>query len=44
MQLKGDTGARKIIQQHRDKVATILFAKGKIDIDTNEDYEALKNS
>ena len=44
MQLKGDAGARKIIQQHSDDVATILFTKGKIDIDTNEDYEALKNS
>jgi molybdenum cofactor cytidylyltransferase len=44
MELKGDVGARKIIQQHGDEVATILFTKGKIDIDTNEDYEALKNS
>jgi molybdenum cofactor cytidylyltransferase len=44
MELKGDVGARKIIQQHGDQVATILFTKGKIDIDTNEDYEALKNS
>jgi len=44
MQLKGDAGARKIIQQHSDEVATILFKKGKIDIDTKEDYEALKNT
>lgn len=44
MQLKGDAGARKIIQQHSNDVATILFAKGNIDIDTNEDYEALKSS
>jgi len=44
MLLKGDAGARKIIQQHSDQVATILFTKGKIDIDTNEDYEALNNS
>ena len=44
MQLKGDAGAKKIIQQHSDQVATILFTKGKIDIDTNEEYEALKNS
>lgn len=43
MQLKGDAGARKIIQQHSDDVATVLFMKGKFDIDTNEDYEALKN-
>lgn len=44
MELRGDAGARKIIQQHNDEVATVLFAKGKIDIDTKEDYEALKNS
>jgi molybdenum cofactor cytidylyltransferase len=44
MQLKGDAGARKIIQSHKDDVATVFFAKGTIDIDTNEDYEALKNS
>jgi len=44
MQLKGDTGARKVIQEHGDEVATVLFAKGNIDIDTNEDYKALKNS
>lgn len=44
MQLKGDAGARKIIQKHNDDVATVLFTKGRIDIDTNEDYEALRNS
>jgi len=44
MQLKGDAGARKIIETHSDEVATVLFTKGKIDIDTKEDYEALKNS
>ena len=44
MQLKGDAGARKIIQQHGDEVVTVLFPKGKIDIDTKEDYESLKNS
>ena len=44
LQLKGDTGARKIIQQYGDEVATLLFTKGKIDIDTEEDYNALKNS
>ena len=44
MELKGDVGARKIIQKHSDDVATILFAEGKIDIDTKEDYDALRNS
>jgi molybdenum cofactor cytidylyltransferase len=43
MQLKGDVGARKIIQQHSDDVATVFFEKGKIDIDTKEDYEALNS-
>ena len=43
MQLKGDAGARKIIQQNSDEVATVLFPRGSIDIDTQEDYEALKN-
>ena len=43
MKLKGDAGAKKVIQQHGDKVATVLFTKGKIDIDTKEDYEALGN-
>lgn len=44
MKLKGDAGARKIIQNHNDEVATVFFVKGSIDIDTKEDYEALKNS
>ena len=44
MELKGDVGARKIIQEYSDEVATVLFAKGKIDIDTKEDYEALNNA
>ena len=44
MELKGDIGARNIIQQNMNDVATILFPEGKIDIDTKEDYEALKRS
>jgi molybdenum cofactor cytidylyltransferase len=44
MQLRGDAGARKIIQQHDNEVVTVLFASGKMDIDTQEDYESLKNS
>jgi molybdenum cofactor cytidylyltransferase len=42
--LSGDIGARKIIEQNMNDVATILFTEGKIDIDTKEDYEELKNS
>jgi molybdenum cofactor cytidylyltransferase len=41
LQLHGDTGARMILQQHINEVATVLFSKGNIDIDTMEDYEAL---
>jgi molybdenum cofactor cytidylyltransferase len=39
MQLKGDTGARKLLEQYKDQVATVPFEKGIIDIDTKEDYE-----
>lgn len=42
--LQGDTGARKIIQQHLSDVATVPFEKGNIDIDTQEDYENLLKS
>ena len=44
MQLKGDVGAKKIIQQHRNDVATVLFPKGSIDIDTMEDYQSIQKS
>jgi len=44
MQLKGDVGARKIIEQHSDEVATVLFPKGSIDIDTMEDYKSIIKS
>ena len=42
--LKGDVGARNIIQQNMHDVATIEFPEGKIDIDTKGDYDALTNS
>jgi molybdenum cofactor cytidylyltransferase len=41
LELKGDIGARKIIIDNPEKVTTILFPKGQIDIDTNKDYEIL---
>ena len=44
LQLKGDKGARMIIQHHVEEVATVVFLKGDIDIDTTEDYERLLNS
>ncbi|MEP6594572.1 MAG: nucleotidyltransferase family protein [Ginsengibacter sp.] len=40
-ELKGDIGARGIIQQHANEVATVYFPAGSIDIDTAEDYESL---
>ena len=40
MELKGDTGARKLIKQHENLVATVAFPRGIIDIDTTTDYEA----
>jgi molybdenum cofactor cytidylyltransferase len=42
MSLKGQEGAKKIIQQHPGEVATIAFPNGTIDIDTMEDYEKLR--
>ena len=44
MKLSGDTGAKMIIQQNMNDMTTILFPEGEIDIDTEEDYEKLKNS
>ena len=41
LKLKGDAGARKIIEQHSNDVAIVLFTLGAIDIDTEEDYQAL---
>ena len=41
MLLKGDEGAKKIIQLHKDELATILFPQGGIDIDGREDFEEL---
>jgi molybdenum cofactor cytidylyltransferase len=44
LSLQGDTGARKIIQQHLNEVATVPFEKGNVDIDTQYDYENLLKS
>lgn len=40
--LKGQEGAKKIIQQHPDDLETIDFANGNTDIDTVDDYERLR--
>ncbi|MGN6638097.1 MAG: nucleotidyltransferase family protein, partial [Mucilaginibacter sp.] len=42
MDLEGDSGARKIIQQYADAVEAVPFPEGSIDIDTTDDYERLK--
>ena len=44
LQLKGDAGARKIIEQRRNEVATVSFTKGIFDIDTEADYKALQGA
>src|SRR5262245_9835196 len=43
MRLEGDVGARKIIQEHADEIATVSFPEGKIDIDTLDDYDSLRD-
>lgn len=37
-ELKGQEGAKKIINKFRDDTVSISFEKGNIDIDTEEDY------
>jgi molybdenum cofactor cytidylyltransferase len=39
--LEGDSGAKKIMQQYPELLATIPFPLGDIDIDTLDDYEKL---
>ncbi|MEB3294211.1 MAG: nucleotidyltransferase family protein [Synechococcales bacterium] len=39
-QLTADEGARSVIQAHRDRLVTIPFPQGAIDLDTLEDWEA----
>lgn len=41
MELKGDTGARKLIRAHEELVKIVDFPKGMIDIDTKADYDEL---
>jgi molybdenum cofactor cytidylyltransferase len=42
LQLKGDVGARSIVQQHIDDVEAIPFPEGTYDIDTDADYQKIK--
>ena len=41
LSLKGDMGAKRIIQSRPEEVAKLHFEKGLLDIDTKEDYQAL---
>lgn len=41
LSLKGDTGAKKIIQERAAEVAKLQFENGVLDIDTKEDYQQL---
>src|SRR6266850_2094726 len=40
--LKANEGARQVISNHPDDVATVSFAEGAIDVDTPQDYERLE--
>ena len=42
LQLSGDMGAKNIISKHADKIAIVSFPEGKIDIDTELDYQQLQ--
>ncbi len=42
LELEGDKGAKKLIDKYPAELATISFPLGEIDIDTEEDYQALK--
>jgi molybdenum cofactor cytidylyltransferase len=42
MGVSGDAGAKKIMMQNSDLLATISFPQGSIDIDTIDDYDALR--
>jgi molybdenum cofactor cytidylyltransferase len=36
--LKGDQGARPLLQRHTDQIETVPFSEGAMDIDTEADY------
>ena len=42
LQLTGDRGAKKVVEIHVGNTVTIPFSMGNIDVDTMDDYEALK--
>jgi len=40
LQLEGDAGARKVVLAHGDKLETVDFPEGGLDIDTPSDYKS----
>jgi molybdenum cofactor cytidylyltransferase len=43
LQLKADTGARSVLKQHANEAEIISFPEGALDIDTEVDYQKLKD-
>jgi len=41
--LEANSGARQVIANHPDDVATVCFAEGAVDVDTPRDYEMLES-
>ena len=42
LQLKGDLGAKSLLLKHAEDLEIVHFPEGKVDIDTEADYEKLK--
>jgi len=42
LQLKGQEGARKLLQKYQDTISFVDYPKGSIDIDTEEDFRKIK--
>ena len=42
--LSGDSGAKKLLKAHPDRVATVEFENGDVDIDTPEDLQKLQST
>ncbi|HEY1201844.1 MAG TPA: nucleotidyltransferase family protein [Niastella sp.] len=41
LDLQGDTGAKKVIQQYAEEVGFVEFKEGELDIDTENEYKKL---
>jgi molybdenum cofactor cytidylyltransferase len=41
LQLRGDVGARSVIQRHANEVEVVSFPAGNIDVDTEADFQGL---